>query len=175
MLRPLRFMPWAGALAAAALPPAFAQQGDAGVDRAPERCISLNRVDKTDVIDDRTIVFHMRGSDIYLNHLSRECPGLEREERFMYSPTSNRLCEIDTVTVLEQWGFGLTRGFTCTLGMFHPITMAEFEELERIKEAGGDIRAGDNGQGGFEIVPVEPTDDDAGEPADADDEGADED
>ena len=63
--------------------------------------------------------------------------------------------------MLEQWGFGLTRGFTCTLGMFHPISMAEFEELQRIKESGGDIRNGAGGQGDFEVVPVEPPDDDA--------------
>jgi hypothetical protein len=106
--------------------------GDAGsLDSAPERCIALNRVDHTDVIDDRTLIFHMRNGAMYLNHLDRECPGLKREERFMYSPTSNRLCNVDTVTVLEDWGFGLTRGFTCTLGNFHPISEADLAELKR--------------------------------------------
>lgn len=57
----------------------------------------------------------------------------------MYSPTGNRLCSIDTVTVLEQWAFGLTRGFTCSLGDFHPISEADLAELKR----GGRSRDGD--------------------------------
>lgn len=144
----------AGALLTAGLAPALAQDAaDEIIDRAPERCIVLNRVDDSEVIDDRTLIFHMRDGGIYLNHLSRECPGLKREERFMYSPTNNRLCDIDTVTVLEQGGFGMTRGFTCMLGQFHPITELELAELKRIEEGGG---PGERGEGEFEVVPVDP-------------------
>jgi hypothetical protein len=156
MHRPLPLLPLAGAFVAASLP-ALAQD-DGLVDRVPERCITLMRLDRTEVIDDRTIIFHMRGGRIYLNHLSRECPGLKREERFMYSPTSNRLCDVDQVTVLEQWGFGLTRGFTCSLGMFHPINLVELEELRQGEEGSAGVgRRG--GRGGFEVVPVDPDDD----------------
>jgi hypothetical protein len=122
----------------------------ATLKQAPERCIPLNRVDRTEVIDDRTLIFHMRNRAMYLNHLDRECPGLKREERFMYSPTSNRLCNIDTVTVLENWGFGLTRGFTCTLGNFHPISEADLAELQR------GIGEGESTSGDIKIEPVDP-------------------
>lgn len=154
---PLRSMPVAGALLAFGLQPVAAQDEDA-FDRAPERCISLTRLDRTEVIDDRTIIFHMRGGVTYLNYLARECPGLEREERFMYSPTSNRLCDVDTVTVLEQWGFGLTRGFTCALGEFHPISELDLEDLRRTKEQSDDQPSrARGGEGEFEVVPVEPS------------------
>lgn len=152
-MQALRYTPLAGVLAALAVPHASAQDGDDDpIGRAPERCITLNRVDRTEVIDDRTLIFHMRGGDIFLNHLARECPGLKREERFMYSPTGNRLCDVDTVTVLEQWGFGLTRGFTCSLGEFHPISDTDLEDLRRGEEGG------ESGGGDFEVVPVDPKD-----------------
>jgi hypothetical protein len=143
------------ACAAVGMTPAAAQ--DDLASGGPERCITLTRLDKTEIIDDRTIIFMMRGGAIYLNHLARECPGLKREEHFMYSPTSNRLCDIDTVTVLEQWGFGLTRGFTCALGVFHPISEAELEDLRNPVEGES---SGAPGDGEFEVVPVEPPLDD---------------
>ena len=99
-------------------------------DRTPVECITVSAIDRTDVIDDQTIIFFMRGKKIFRNYLPRKCPGLERHERFAYQPTSNRLCDIDTVTVLEQWGGRLTNGFTCPLGEFHPIPLEEIEELK---------------------------------------------
>lgn len=118
----------ATAFAAIGAHPVLAQE-DSKAASTPERCISLLSLERTDVVDDRTIIFHMRNGRMYLNHLSRECPGLAREKRFMYSPTSTKLCEVDAVTVIEKWGFGFTRGFTCSLGPFHPISQPEYESL----------------------------------------------
>jgi hypothetical protein len=130
MGRLTRCTPLAAALVAAVgAPQAFAQKKDGPADDRPQRCIALPNLERTDVLDNRTILFHMRNGQIYLNHLSRECPGLAREKRFMYSPTSTQLCEIDAVTVIEKWGFGFTRGFTCSLGEFHPLAKSEFESL----------------------------------------------
>lgn len=70
----------------------------------------------------------------------------------MYSPTGNRLCDIDTVTVLEDSGFGLTRGFTCSLGKFHPISDADLAELERATDEVGNTEGG----GDIEVEPVDP-------------------
>ena len=139
----MRVLPyaWVGivlAVGGVGLASAQSSERDAAVVK-PERCIALNRLDRTEVIDDRTIIFYMRDGGLYLNHLDRECPGLKREERFMYSPLGNRLCNLDTVTVLEQWGFGLTRGFTCSLGDFHPISEADLAELKRGQSREGDI------------------------------------
>lgn len=170
-----RYGPWAGLLLVAGLHGASAQDGDGEIrmpaESAPERCVSLNRVNRTEVIDDRTLIFHMRGGGIYLNYLERECPRLAAEERFAYSPTGNRLCNVDSITVLERWGFGFTRGFTCQLGDFHPISEVELADLKRTD---GDTDPERRSGGGFEVVPVDPEELDE-ENTSADDEGDDDD
>lgn len=120
---------------------AVAQRGAAAdadeFDRTPQDCISVTSIDRTKVIDDETILFFMRGRQVLRNHLPRTCPGLARHDRFSYRTTANRLCDIDTITVLEQWGGRLQNGFTCPLGEFHPITAEEVEELEGIAAGRG--------------------------------------
>jgi len=118
------------ALLAAFLPSASGAQDEDTFDRTPVDCVVVSSIDRTDVIDDQTILFYMRGNKIYRNYLPRKCPGLERNDRFSYQVTGGRLCDIDTVTVLEQWGSRLSSGFTCPLGEFHPIPLEEVEELE---------------------------------------------
>jgi hypothetical protein len=98
------------------------------LDRTPIDCIQSNRIRQSNVVDDQTIVFELKSGDYLVNLLDRECPGLGREKRFMHE-THGRLCDVDTITVLEQWGTSLTRGFTCSLGAFHPVTEIEAEQL----------------------------------------------
>ena len=100
------------------------------IDRTPIDCIQTNRIRQTKVIDGRTILFEMGGGDYFTNVFERDCPTLEREGRFMHE-TNGRLCSIDTITVLEQWGATLSRGFTCQLGLFYPITEIEADALIR--------------------------------------------
>ena len=101
------------------LPSTDAQDGDS---QEPVRCVALSRIDRTEVIDDRTIAFFMRGRDIYINHLDVECPRLDRERRFSYRTSTGQLCSIDTITVIENTGFGIGPGVSCRLGMFVPTT-----------------------------------------------------
>lgn len=120
-------------------------QDDGAFDRTPQRCIVVSNIDKTEAVDDQTIIFHMRGRAVYRNQLPRECPGLQRENRIGYEARTARLCSNDTVTVLEDSGFGgfdrgvdprdmqfgrFRRGFTCRLGEFIPMSPADVEELE---------------------------------------------
>jgi len=98
-------------------------------DRTPVDCVSTNRIKRTKVIDDQTVLFEMNGDAYLSNILDRKCPGLGREKRFMHRTTTGRLCDIDTITVLEQWGSSLSSGFTCALGEFYPITEIEAHEL----------------------------------------------
>jgi hypothetical protein len=100
----------------------------ANFDRTPVDCIYTNRIKRTKVIDAQTVLFEMNGDTYLTNMLDRACPGLGREKRFMHA-TYGRLCDIDTITVLEQWGSSLSQGFTCQLGPFYPITELEAEEL----------------------------------------------
>jgi len=98
------------------------------------RCISLRRIDRTEVIDDRHIVFRLRGGDIYLNQLSRSCPRLDLERRFSYRTSTSQLCSIDSITVIENSAFGLIDGASCGLGMFTPIAEDMLEVLKGDQE-----------------------------------------
>src|SRR5262245_7366185 len=96
-----------------------AQVDEEALDRTPRRCLTIARIRDTDILDDRTILFHLRGNkEVYRTYLPRECPGLERNDRFSYRSTNGQLCDVDQITVLEQTGLGLSPGFTCQLGGF---------------------------------------------------------
>ena len=115
---------------------------DQPFDRAPVDCVSVARVAKTDIIDDQTILFFMRGGkQIYQSHLPRKCPGLELEDRFAYRITTGRLCSIDTIKTLPRLGPPVT----CGLGEFQPITAEQVEELRAAHE-----------RPGVEVKPVDP-------------------
>lgn len=116
-----------------AAPPALAADVDEdSLDRTPKDCVLTYRIKKTDVVDGKTILFYMRGGPIYANILDRECPGLEKQKRFMHETHGSQLCDIDMITVLEQWGASLQRGFSCRLGQFLPVSAEEAEDLRQI-------------------------------------------
>jgi hypothetical protein len=101
------------------------------LDRTPRRCVTIARIRSTDILDDRTILFYLRGNkEVYRTYLPRECPGLERADRFSYRTHNGQLCDVDTITVLEEIGLSLSPTFTCRLGEFHPISREEAEELK---------------------------------------------
>lgn len=137
----------------AALPLGFgagpaSAEDDEPFDRTPESCLSLTRVDRTRVVDDQTILFYMRDDRVYRNFLPRKCPGLAQQNRFSYESRTGQLCNVDTVTVLEQWAGRLEAGFTCRLGDFHPISPEEIEDLEA-------LRRGSKTRETIEVQPVE--------------------
>jgi hypothetical protein len=138
---------WVAPLSLGFAGPASAQD-DEPFDRTPEHCLSLARVDRTRVLDDQTILFYMRGDRVYRNFLARKCPGLAEQNRFSYESRTGRLCNVDTVTVLEQWAGRLEAGFTCRLGDFHPISPEEIEDLEA-------LRSGSKTRETIEVQPVE--------------------
>jgi hypothetical protein len=114
--------------------PAAAQGADSAsaddIDREPVNCIIASRIDRTEVIDKRTVLFYMRGGDIYRNQLSYDCPRLVTENRFSYTLRTSQLCSVDAITVLEYWGSELRPGIACGLGEFYPITAEEAEFLD---------------------------------------------
>ena len=105
---------------------------DFAIDREGERCISTRNIRHTDILNERTILFRMRGGDYFVNYLRHDCPGLVREERFSYRTTGGRLCQVDLIRVIEQFGGFIQEGMSCGLGVFYPITgeEAEFLSLE---------------------------------------------
>lgn len=130
-------------------------------DREPVRCILANRIDRTEVIDERTVLFYMRGRDIYRNQLTQNCPRLVREKRFSYDVRTNQLCNVDFITVLEYWGTSLRPGPSCGLGMFYPITREEAELLDadsdEMLEAAGAVQETVESSGEA-VMPADETD-----------------
>ena len=108
---------------------AFAQDDDNATDGV-KRCVSLRQIDHTKVIDDDTVLFFLRGGDVMRNDLPGRCPTLMSEDAFMYRTSLDQLCNSDTITVLNDVGFGFTPGATCGLGEFEPITEDEAETFE---------------------------------------------
>jgi len=120
-----------GTVLCLAAPMTLADEDDeAFFDRTPTNCISTSRIRNTEIIDDRTILFYLRGGRIYSNVLQRDCPELEREDRFAYVARGGRLCSIDLIQVLPRFGVGFSIGATCALGQFHPVTSEEAELME---------------------------------------------
>jgi hypothetical protein len=109
-----------------------AQEDTPSIDENTERCIDLRRVRRTEVVDDRNILFYMNGDTVYHNILPRRCNGLAREDRFSYKTSIGRLCDLDTIAVLYNDMNGLREGNRCGLGLFHKITK---EDAEAYKEA----------------------------------------
>lgn len=121
---------------------------DKPFDRTPQDCVITSRIDQTDAIDDQNIIFRMRGDKVYRNTLPRTCPGLQRENRIAWETSTARLCSIDMITVLENYGVGFRPGFTCRLGEFVPLSPAEVEDMDLRKK-------GEAGQRAIETSQVE--------------------
>lgn len=100
-------------------------------DEFTVECVTLRQVRRTEVLDDRNILFHMSGSKVYHNMLPRPCGGLAREDRFSYETSVGRLCRMDQIRVLYNDPFGLREGNRCSLGVFRKI---DREDARALKE-----------------------------------------
>jgi hypothetical protein len=96
----------------------------------PVRCVRLSSIDRTEIIDDRNIAFFMRGGDIYVNRLRRSCSQLKPDRAISYRTSTGQICAVDLFSVLDDFGFGLTRVASCGLGMFVP---ADEEYVDMLK------------------------------------------
>ena len=116
----------ASALAAGSI--AFAGEKASGDDKyeirtigEPKTCVLRSNIRSTDVIDDQTIDFVMRNGDIYRNNLPSKCSGLGFEEAFSYKTSTNRLCNVDIIRVLDTTAGRLDTRGACGLGKFQQI------------------------------------------------------
>lgn len=116
-----------GSMAALSLGMAAAQDGEDSDE--PVRCVSMNSIRSTKVLDDQRVLFVQSKDKVFLNRLDRECLGLFRNGTFTYKVQSGarhaRLCDTDSITVLETTG----RGLNCGLGLFEPLSQAEVDNL----------------------------------------------
>lgn len=112
----------------------FAQdEGD--VDEGGERCIDTRQIRTTRIIDNRNVLFYMRDRTIYHNELPHACSGLRRGKAISYRTALSKLCSIDTINVLDDYGAGMSLGPSCRLGKFRPVTKEEADALRDGKDA----------------------------------------
>lgn len=84
----------------------------------PVQCLQAGRVDHTKILDDKTILFHMKaGKQVYRNTLTHKCSGLKFNDGFAYSASGNSICKGQQIKVINTMG-----GSVCSLGEFMPET-----------------------------------------------------
>ncbi len=93
-------------------------------------CIDINRIDTTRILANNIIDFKMRGGKMYRNTLPSSCPGLVMEDRFSYRTSTSRLCNVDIIRVLQNYGGRLEEGVGCGLGKFQPV-----EKVPEVEDA----------------------------------------
>ena len=133
------------------------ERGDeaAYFDRTPEDCIRLSRLRDTEIIDESTILFYMRGGRVYRNVMERGCPGLNPRRILAFTApsvaSSGRLCRSNT---LQHFGRldSFDPGAFCRVGLFHPITREEAELIELEPDELSVVRSTS------ELTPIDPDD-----------------
>ncbi len=86
---------------------------DVSGDKPSNTCLYTPRIDHTQVLDSRTLLFHMKGGKIWKNTLKSDCSGL-RFHGFVYTTHDMNLCaNQQSIRVLES-------GSVCMLGAFEP-------------------------------------------------------
>lgn len=120
------------AMLAAGTGVSLAQTDDNGLTR----CLRLQRIDHTDVINDSTILFYLRDGTIYRNNLPQRCPDLKAQDRFMYRVTLPELCDVDVITVLNNIGPGYMPGASCGLGKFQAISKETADQITQAAKRG---------------------------------------
>ena len=109
----------AGAVAASSVP-----------ERGSSRdCLSLNRIERSEILDNQHIAFKMIDGKYYINVLPVACPSLHRNSALMYQTSLSRLCDLDIITVLDSLGGGYEPRGSCGLGEFNESTQDEVKEL----------------------------------------------
>jgi hypothetical protein len=111
----------------------FADEADDNVDVDNdyiEKCINARILKRTEVVDDRHILFFLSGQKVYLNILPDVCSGLSRERRFSYTTLNRSLCRFDSIRVLSDVGGTIHQGRSCRLGYFHLTSKEEIEAAQ---------------------------------------------
>ena len=97
-----------------------------------ERCIARSRISRTEILNERFVVFHLRGDEKYLVQFRHRCPGLRRHGTMRLETRSFRVCSMDTIQGLFEMGVGRgTWGPNCMIPSFEPVTE---EQVAIIKE-----------------------------------------
>ncbi len=92
-------------------------------------CLELYQIDHTEILDDYTILFHMKGDKTYISKLPHRCFGLKFEQGYAYSTSIPKICgKVDFITVIR-------RGNACPLGTFHEYIKPADDEQKGAKKS----------------------------------------
>lgn len=119
------------AASSVALVVAMTAGGALRADDAPsvaQRCVHVERIDQTRIVDERSILFFMRDHTVLQNVLPRACAGLRQADRIAYDVVGGTLCANELVTQLVDVG-SYSRGVRCPIGLFVPISDDEVQRL----------------------------------------------
>lgn len=81
-------------------------------------CLDVNRIDHTEVLNSRQILFYMYGKKVWVNTLTNNCSTLTRQDGFAWESSITKYC--DNVEIIRV----LRTGEVCTLGAFTPYEKA---------------------------------------------------
>ena len=97
-----------------------------------ESCIARSRISRTEILNERFVVFHLRGDEKYLVQFQHRCPGLRRNGTMRLETRSFRICSMDTIQGFYEMGIGRgSWGPSCMIPGFEPVTR---EQVAIIKE-----------------------------------------
>jgi hypothetical protein len=89
-------------------------------------CVRTRDIRSSKVLDDKTIIFSMRGGKTYRNALKHSCPNLDFYQSFSYR-TYGELCDVDVITVIRPFEH---QGPSCGLGKF-----VQVEETKAVSDS----------------------------------------
>jgi hypothetical protein len=82
-------------------------------------CLQLSEIDHTEVLDDQTLLFHMKDQAVWENLLPEKCDGLKAKNGFEYAGPEPKICgDIDLIHPLNS-------DASCALGPFQLYRGAE--------------------------------------------------
>jgi hypothetical protein len=130
------------------------EEGDG--PRIARPCLNHSEIKRTQVLNDRNIVFVTRENKIYDNQLLRQCPSLRRNSVVNYAPVNGKLCAGNTFAVLWQTGANnYVPAFICPLGNFVPLTEDELADLTAMTDDGPGRRERRRNRDAIKAEPVE--------------------
>lgn len=91
---------------------------------ALERCIPVRAIRRSEVLDNRHVVFELPSKTYYLVQFKHECHQLRRNASIVYEPRGSQLCRLDDIRVLD----GLTSGSVgppCSIPGFYEVTVEQ--------------------------------------------------
>ncbi len=112
----MRLVPLTFAVLLSALPActAFADSNDAS---SRPVCLEASSVWSTGVIDEKTILFHMRNGTVWKNTLKQSCPNLKFRRGFSEVVTSGQICA--------------NRQIISVLGTHNPCQLGDFTRVSQ--------------------------------------------